>query len=128
MTKISKDFTLEEFACRCGTNCKTHEKPLIRQELFKLVETILQPLRDDLGVPISINSGVRCDMHNRNIGGAPNSLHKKGKASDLMAAGMTPAQVHARILALAKAKKIKLGGRKQYETFNHVDTGPARTW
>ncbi len=42
-----------------------------------------QIIRDELGVPVRVNSGYRCPEHNRNIGGSPNSQHMNGNAADL---------------------------------------------
>lgn len=124
--KLSKDFELDEFACECG--CSKHREPGIVLELQRLVDQILQPFRDSIGVPVHISSGVRCEAHNKEVGGASDSLHKKGKAADIVVKGKSPAQVMATLLDLSKKGKIKLGGRKKYDTFNHVDTGPVRTW
>ena len=42
---------------------------------MKLVRPILQPLRDELDVPIIITSGYRCYEHNKWVGGVENSHH-----------------------------------------------------
>ena len=54
----------------------------VRPELVK----ILDKAREHLGVPLRINSGVRCDNHNLAVGGVSTSLHLghplKGKVAD----------------------------------------------
>ena len=76
-------FTREEFRCACkGKYCNGF--PVEPQE--KLVRTVNE-IRRRLGVPVTIvdsgGSGVRCEIHNRNVGGAENSDHKTGNAADL---------------------------------------------
>ena len=48
----------------------------------RLVERLLQPLRDRLGEPITILSGYRSDELNRLVGGVPSSQHRLGEAAD----------------------------------------------
>jgi hypothetical protein len=76
-------FTREEFRCQCnGKYCNGF--PVEPQE--KLVRTVNE-IRRRLGVPVTIvesgGSGVRCEIHNRNVGGVENSDHKTGNAADL---------------------------------------------
>lgn len=47
----------------------------------------LQMLRNLYRKPLIISSGFRTAAYNKHIGGAENSLHLKGKAADIMAAG-----------------------------------------
>lgn len=76
-------FDREEFRCQCkGKYCNGF--PVEPQE--KLVRTV-DEIRRRLGVPVTIvesgGSGVRCEIHNRNVGGVENSDHKTGNAADL---------------------------------------------
>lgn len=52
-----------------------------------LVEAVLDPAREKLGRPIAVNSGFRCVVHNRKVGGASNSQHMRGEAADLRISG-----------------------------------------
>lgn len=52
------------------------------ENLNKLVDAVLQPLRDHFGVPLYISSGFRCPALNRVIKGATNSKHMYGQAAD----------------------------------------------
>ena len=67
MRQLTKNFTLEEFECKCGA-C-TH----LLLDLH-LVE-YLQFLRDSFETPIRVLSGARCPEHNANVGGSPRSRH-----------------------------------------------------
>ena len=48
-----------------------------------LVEAVLDPAREKLGRPIAVNSGFRCVVHNRKVGGATSSQHMRGEAADI---------------------------------------------
>ena len=73
--KISKNFYLEEFLCRCG-NCRYSELDIpVDQLLSDDFVKRLQLVRDEIGKPFKINSGARCYQHNALCGGAPESAH-----------------------------------------------------
>ena len=85
MTKISKNFTLEEFIKSTTAKNKKIDNTPSDTEIFyinKLAEQ-LQRIRDRYGKPIIISSGYRCDKLNRAVGGAKNSDHRFGAASDI---------------------------------------------
>jgi len=48
-----------------------------------LVEKVLDPIREAYKKPIIVNSGYRCHVLNRKIGGVPNSHHLGGMAADI---------------------------------------------
>ena len=52
--------------------------------LVRLVDEILDPLREAYGKPINVNSGYRCALLNRTVGGASNSQHIRGMAADIV--------------------------------------------
>ena len=55
----------------------------VKNNLQKLIEAILDPLREWYGKPIIVSSGYRCRALNEAIGGASNSQHTLGMAADL---------------------------------------------
>ena len=57
---------------------KTQEEKLIR-----LVDHILDPLREAWGAPIIVTSGFRCPRLNAAVGGARHSQHCLGEAADI---------------------------------------------
>lgn len=63
-----------------------HQKEIVDNLRF-LCEALLQPLRYDLGREIIVTSGYRCSALNSLVGGAPNSLHIKGLAADIVCPG-----------------------------------------
>ncbi len=72
------NFKPEEFLCKCKEDC-THKDIRILDP--KVVE-LLQLRRKEVELPMTILSGLRCEKHNKKVGGAKNSRHKQGKAAD----------------------------------------------
>jgi uncharacterized protein YcbK (DUF882 family) len=122
--KLTKNFALKEFKCRDGS--------LPEGELLENCQELadnLQVLRDHIGKPINIISGYRPPSYNKKIGGAKRSQHLFAKAADIKVSGMAPAEVHATVIKLIKAGKMKQGGVGKYSTFVHYDTrGTAARW
>jgi len=75
-------FEMREFACKCCGQLP----PSAEQNLQALVEHVLDPARERLGMPITVNSGYRCPAHNKAVGGVKNSQHLKGEAADITCA------------------------------------------
>ena len=55
------------------------------KNLEQLVCNVLDPLRERWGVPIYVNSGYRCPLLNKKVGGVANSYHLRGMAADITA-------------------------------------------
>lgn len=86
---VNPIFTREEFRCKCkGKYCSGF--PAEPQE--QLVRIAYQ-LRMNLGVPVTVVSGLRCQRWNSIQKGVPNSQHQYGEAVDIYAKGKTQAQV-----------------------------------
>ena len=121
--KLTKNFSLSEFACNDGTPVPAN----LLCNVQELAEN-LQVLRDYFGVPISINSGYRSHAHNKAVGGAKSSQHLLGKAADIVVASNTPKVVRAAIEKLISEGKMKNGGIGLYSRFVHYDIreNPAR--
>lgn len=51
--------------------------------LTKLVENVLDPLREKYGKPIRVSSGYRSAILNRSVNGATSSQHRLGEAADI---------------------------------------------
>ena len=58
---------------------------------------IADQLRKNLGVPISIVSGLRCKTWNAIQGGVSNSQHMYGEAADIYAEGVSQSRVEAEL-------------------------------
>ena len=107
--RLSENFRLGEFKCKCS-RCST---VLVDTELVE----ILQALRDLFGESIDINSGYRCEAHNAEVGGDPNSSHMQGMAADIVVHGIEPKEV-AKVAESIGVKRIGL-----YEDFVHIGSG-----
>lgn len=80
--KLGKYFTLEELTVTNSSHDNTPNRSQILS-LSELVENVLDPVREKIGIPIKINSGFRSIAVNNAIGGAKTSQHTKGEAADL---------------------------------------------
>ncbi len=66
-----------EFRCQCTriTCNKTLFSPKLKKSWDKS--------RKEFDKPLTINSGFRCQAHNEDVGGVPNSKHTTGEAIDI---------------------------------------------
>ncbi len=71
MGDVSRNFSLEDFQCRCQVCATDPDRPGLKAEALNA----LQNVRDFLGEPIIINRGVSCSAHNQALGGAGDSRH-----------------------------------------------------
>ncbi len=85
---MTKNFKKSEFDCKCG--CEMPNDILIN--ITKLANQ-LQYVRDNVAMPITINSAYRCEAHNKLVGGSVNSQHLLGKAADIVIKGLDPVLV-----------------------------------
>lgn len=63
---------------------------LVRFHIIALVDHVLDPIRERLGVPVRITSGYRCKALNELVGGKDSSQHLAGYAADFTIDGLTP--------------------------------------
>ena len=82
---VMKWFTEKEFKCRCCGELplSTGSGQAARENIKALVANVLDPAREKLGKPITVNSGYRCRHHNEAVGGAVKSQHMAGEAADI---------------------------------------------
>ena len=110
-----KYFKREEFRCKCGGKYCNGYTTEIDMETVKIADAI----RERIGKPIAVNSGIRCKTHNANVGGVPNSQHLYGKAADLCCpSGYTPSQM----ASIAEEIMGNTGGIGIYSWGIHIDT------
>lgn len=86
-------FDREEFRCKCGGKYCNGFPAEPKEQLVR----IANQLRKNLGVPISIVSGLRCPRWNELQGGVDNSQHMYGEAADICAEGKSQASVEAEL-------------------------------
>lgn len=109
-----------EAACKhCGR--------VVSLEVVRATAEWLERVRERLGNRVlHVNSWCRCPVHNKAIGGAPESYHLKGMAVDIVARGLTAHQTWEECFSLQLEGLI--GGLGKYASFVHVDRGPKRNW
>ena len=114
----TKNFKVSEFACKhCGAN-----------EIDQKVLNMAQELRDYLGVAIRVNSGYRCEVHNKKVGGVKNSKHLYGKAADLACSlGAKKLFEAVKYLHDTQGKLKDLDYCIRYANFIHIDCGGKRS-
>ncbi len=111
-------FDFSEFYSKDGSGFSggpisaTTVKENVRRLMWKL-----EALRVKCGNrSMTINSGFRSTAHNRAVGGASNSQHLYGIASDVAVSGLGISTVRE------KAKTCGFSGIITYGTFNHLDS------
>ena len=77
-----KHFTINELT-HTDTGLLNNPNEEQKTNLIKLVENVLDPLREMYGKPIKVNSGFRSLLVNKKAKGARNSDHLRGMAADL---------------------------------------------
>jgi uncharacterized protein YcbK (DUF882 family) len=118
--KLTKNFSLEEFECKCG--CKMPE--FVKKNVTELAEN-LQVLRNLVG-RLDLTNAYRCKRHNADVGGSTNSQHLVGKAADVKSKTIKPKEMAQIVDDLMKNESFELGGVGIYNTFTHVDIRGAR--
>ena len=117
MGDLSAHFSKREFACRCCGDLKI-EPGLI---------DALELLRAAANREIIIHDGYRCPTHNRNVGGVPDSEHKRGMAADIAIPGLS---IQAMFDLALRIPAFLNGGIGVYDGgFLHLDIRPhASRW
>ena len=114
---MTENFKKSEFECKCG--CEMPKDVLVN--ITKLANQ-LQYVRDNVAMPITINSAYRCETHNKSVGGSLNSQHLQGKAADIVINGLDPVlDTYEYLEYLMRTGEILQGGLGMYKTFTHYD-------
>lgn len=126
---LSKNFTLYEMTASSTANkhgISNVPSAKETQNLYKLCNEVLQPIRDKYGKPIIVSSGFRNKQVNKLVGGAANSQHMKGEAADIHSKSDSEKDnmvLWNLICDMVKKGEIKTG---QYIfEYGHKDIGPS---
>lgn len=92
------EMTLSETAGRAGLS--NVPPPIAIGHLAMLCWYVLEPLRQKIGRPILISSGYRSPQVNELVKGSASSLHRIGRAADLVVPGMAPRDVCKTVIDL----------------------------
>ena len=85
---MAKYFTIQELtrsAEAIGRGIDNTPPPQIKVRINALINNLLDPVREEWGSPITVNSGFRSPTVNKLVGGAANSQHMRGEAADITA-------------------------------------------
>lgn len=96
------------------------------KNLHRLVDNVLDPLREAWGGPITVNSGFRSKQVNKLVGGANSSQHMRGQAADISVGSK---EDNKRLFELAKSLKLdfdQLIDEKNYRWI-HISYAPFGT-
>lgn len=122
--KLTPNFTFGEFVVH--RSYWAIKKYLTKDHIHNmfLMTQQLQTLRTDVfnNASITITSGWRDELSNRQVGGARQSYHLTGQAADIIVAGLSPVEVQNRLRIMWR------GGLGYGGTFTHLDNRgkPAR--
>ena len=130
MMQLSKNFSLAELTySSTAVNKNIDNTPSLEviDNMQILVDNILQPLREQLGKSIKINSGYRSPAINVAVGGSATSDHCKGQAADIEIAGMANGDLANYIKDNFKFTQLILEGFKKSDPNSgwvHVSYNP----
>lgn len=108
---MSAHFSYVEFRCNDGGKFPECQRIWILRDHVRRLEAY----RAHVAAPVRIVSGCRCKRHNKEVGGASNSQHMFGSASDIQA-----------LLSLAERRRLRLfaglGFQRSTGKVVHVDS------
>ncbi|MHA1840418.1 MAG: D-Ala-D-Ala carboxypeptidase family metallohydrolase [Candidatus Heimdallarchaeota archaeon] len=107
--KLNDYFNLNEFRCKCGC-----EEVSVDTRLLE----VLTDVRTYFNLPIKVNSGFRCVVHNKSIHGSSKSKHLIGIAADIVVKGLTSQDEVADYLLNKYSDTFGIG---RYNGRTHID-------
>ncbi len=111
----SAHFTEDELRCRhCGVN-------LCKQELLDALEEF----RAIVGLPVALDCGYRCEIHNAAVGGVPGSEHTEGIAADAKVKGMSAIDMYKAALQVPAFANGGIGVAER-QGYIHLDVRSTR--
>lgn len=114
MGDLSDHFSRSEFACKCGCGFGLNDG-----DVHPGLVVLLEHIRARVGGPVRLNSGCRCEDHNKAEGGAKHSTHMLGQAADIRVEGGWHRRVVLDAAIFEQAEGVGLA-----KTFVHVDVHP----
>lgn len=111
-------FPKEETECRCGCG----------GDITDSFRASLDIIRAEVGAPMRINSGFRCEAYDKSIGGK--GVHPTGKAADVACSGLHAHKILTQALIIGM-KGVGVSQRGSHEgRFLHLDMtdGKTRPW
>lgn len=118
-----KYFRREEFRCKCGGKFCDGFPAEPAEETVRIADEI----RERAGVPLNVNSGLRCPKWNAIQGGVANSRHVTGRAVDL-SGNISPSRLRDIAVAVQAEMIPGRGGIGLYSWGIHEDNGTYSRW
>lgn len=115
---VSDDFKWSEFRCRCG-KCPFRDGYQIDRHLV----ISLQRIRDYIGEPMIVSSGLRCYQQNKSEGGVEKSFHLLGQAADI---GCSDSFLRRKMVWMALEMNLTVGIHPLYLHFDNRNRSQAR--
>jgi len=111
--KVSENFTVKEFKCKCGCGiCRPSA------ELLRRLEALRRYVDND---PVNVISGCRCPRHNKNEGGVSDSAHVCTEDQECEGADITSRNMY-KLLQGALLIFDRVGIKDMKRNMIHVDT------
>lgn len=126
-----KYFTIEELtrsATATARGIDNAPTPEIKANLERLVDKVLDGLREIYGKPITVNSGYRCPELNKAVGGSKTSDHMNGFSVDITASCKKENAILFQIIKdnFDFDQLIWEKGNSEYPDWIHVSYNPNR--
>lgn len=126
-----KYFTIEELtrsATATARGIDNTPTPEIKANLERLVDKVLDGLREIYGKPITVNSGYRCPELNKAVGGSKTSDHMNGFSADITASCKKENAILFQIIKdnFDFDQLIWEKGNSEYPDWVHVSYNPNR--
>ena len=122
-TQLSAHFNVREFRCKCG---KSHSF-LIDNDLLEKLEQLHAAFHCS---KIIVNSGYRCQTHDKNVGGNGVGQHTKGTAADICCYAQDGSIISSKLVC-CKAQDIGFTGIANIDSsyqYTHVDVRTSGKW
>ena len=122
-TQLTAHFNAKEFQCKCG---KSHSF-LIDNDLLEKLEQLHAAFHCS---KIIVNSGYRCQTHDKNVGGNGVGQHTKGTAADICCYAQDGSIISSKLVC-CKAQDIGFTGIANIDSsyqYTHVDVRTSGKW
>lgn len=122
-TQLTEHFNVQEFRCKCGGTHDTFINPELPEKLEKLFKALNCSA-------IVINSGYRCQEHDKAVGGSGSGHHVYGNAADIVCYDQSGNKISSKKVSCA-AQDVGFGGIANIDstyTATHVDVRTANFW
>lgn len=116
--RLVKNFTLSEMT---NKQAKDEVKLILTPEVIEHAQ-MMQELRDWCGKSLSVSSWYRTPTFNKSCGGASNSAHLDGRATDINNIPQSQYNDFVTAWQTICAVRGKIGGCELYPTFMHFDS------